>query len=271
MAILASYLAIIGTIPLLILEMVNRLEMPVWFYGASGNIPSIILIMSLGGAYSWIAYRGAVEYGVTASKGEGPQEFCSNIGKMFVVYGILILVLPGASFYLYDPDNYIISEIGVFLFLLKLVFVIAFGLLVFLPGGLFMGLMAVFAVPIFTYAFVSMIPYFGIGIYSFSAGGSESSAVAEKHTQTKRPSKDIEKQLADAMVSGEESDSELRKIIGELGPTERFFHLMTYKKKAQKYREVRDLMNAQAEAMREEEAMAESAHQYERTKRKYDR
>ena len=183
------------------------------------------------------------------------------------VYGFLLVWLYPLVVTWYETGP---TSEDVFVALFQLLLMIPVGLLIVLPLFFLNLIYSVFGAPVMLFGLIAQFPFFFIGIYSFFAGGSRTSRIAERHAKTRRPNDQIEEELARAMQSGEKSDDELRNIISEFGPIRRFFHIMTYKKKAEKYREVRDFMNAQREAMREEAEMADTAHEFERDKRRYE-
>lgn len=118
---------------------------------------------------------------------------------------------------------------------------------------------------------VFSLPFIFFGLYAMLGTSSRTTDIAKKHSRNKRPNSAVLKELSNAMVSGTRSDLELNSILHELSPISRFFNNFTYKKKAEKYREVRALLDAQKEALDERDKLGQSALELEKMRaRRYD-
>ena len=133
-------------------------------------------------------------------------------------------------------------------------------------SGIYVVLFAIFGFVAFAYCVLLLLPYFLISVYSIFVT-SKTADIANKHVDNKRPNDLIERQLADSMMTGYVSDVELLKIIHELSPIPRFLNKLTYKKKAEKYRKVRQLIDAQTEASNKRADVLMSAHELEMARR----
>jgi len=235
-------------------------EFPVWFF-PSIDLWIIGLCVLIVGLYSFVAWIGFGEHGAVTGTVAEPL-FPVALGVGYALYGLVIILLPFVDRYFNNSAESLIGTLFWFVGALVL------GVLVYLPSIVAFGAFTILGVAVFPFLVLACAPYFCIGMYSFVAGSTRSSRVVKRHAETRRPSDVLEKELANAMMSGHKSDIELRKIINEMGPIRRYFHVMTYRKKAQKYREMKELMEAQKKAMEEEDEMAYSAHEFEREKRK---
>ena len=202
------------------------------------------LLVTLGFAiYFWVAYLGAKACVTVEEKG---QE--TLVSEFSVVAMLAYFVSSFVAWAMADPDSGFLAQIvGVFAMAATV-------------------LAGIFLLPLFLFFVLVCLPYFFVAIYSVFIT-SKTTEIAKKHVNKKRPNDVIESELANAMASGLKSDFELQKIINELSPTSRFINTLTYKKKAEKYREMRKLMDAQVEASVERDTLGESAHQLERRRR----
>jgi hypothetical protein len=133
--------------------------------------------------------------------------------------------------------------------------------------SMFVKLIFVFVLaPIFILSYIIAFMYFLIGIYSFFVS-STSAKVAKKHVKVKRPTDIVQKELSAAVQSGLKSDIQIREIIDELPAPLRFLQTIKYKLKAQKYRKVRKLAEAQSEAIGDRVALGDAAINLERSRR----
>ncbi|GAB5453397.1 MAG: hypothetical protein Hals2KO_37250 [Halioglobus sp.] len=215
----------------------------------AGMVLLSVVLMAL---YAYVSLLGAKSHRLVSGK-ESSAIFAIKAGFVlyaFCIFSFLIHVSANTSEHFANHSN-----IGSMLLMLLSV---PFTLVV-----LIYYLLSPFAV---TYMILAMVPYFVTGIFSITIP-SKTSTVAKKHAVSKVPSSKIENELADAMESGIKSDRELVAIIDKMAPVPRFFYTLTYKKKAEKYRKMRELMEAQIEAKDERGKLAHAAHELERSKR----
>jgi len=235
-----------------------------WFFFDSSFL-WVMVTIAIAKVFTFISDIGMRVY--TSISNKSFEDFPQLWFWFFTAYGLLLVWLYPLVVTWYETGP---TSEDVFVGLFQLLLMIPVGLLIVLPLFFLNLLYSIFGAPVMLFGLIAQFPFFFIGIYSFFVGGSRTSRIAERHAKTRRPNDQIEEELARAMQSGEKSDDELRNIISEFGPIRRFFHIMTYKKEAEKYRDVRDFMNAQREAMREEAEMADTAHEFERDKRRYE-
>jgi len=233
-----------------------------WFYPDSSFL-WVVGTIGVAGVFSHVSHIGMQAY--TSVTNKGYDGFPQTWLLFFAVYGLLIVWLYPSVVEWLESD---IDTGDVFLDLFRLLLVPIVGLVVFIPLFILNLIYSYVGAPLILFGVISLLPFFFIGIYSFFTGSSDASRVAERHVKNKRPNNEIEKELADAMVSGLKSDIELQAIIKEMSPVSRFLNSLTYKKKAEKYREMRNLMEEQISASREREKMGLSAHELERERRK---
>jgi len=188
--------------------------------------------------------------GSTASERGNPGEIAA------IGYGAMGLIIT--LYFLQLITYYPKQEDGVILYLLELIFYTV----VMTISKIF-----IFFLPVIgAFAISYLMIFFFVGLYVMSVS-SQSATVSEAHAKTRRPSGLVQKELARSIKSGLASDEKIASLAGELPAPARFFHWLTYKQKAKKYRKVRELIEAQEEAIRERSEMAEASLELERKRR----
>ena len=257
-----------GNILFPVSENIPDLEYPLIFYPSS-QFPMVVICAGIAFGYCWVCSKGAEQYQSISGK----SDFVTELPYLFAIgyglYGICAwFFLWGSTFQLFlvsvvegDGAGFFAIIFGVIGVLIMTIINVFFFLVVGLFG-------AIVAVPFFTFMTLALFPFFFTGLYSLTAGESREAEIAEKHVAEKRPNEVIERELAEAMARGEKSDNEIRAMVSEMSGITWFYHMLTYKKKVEKYRKIRELMEAQTEAMNERGKMGRTAHEYERAKRR---
>jgi len=212
----------------------------------------ILLSVLLMGLYAYVSLLGANSHRLVSGR-ESSAAFAIKAGlALYSFFAISFLIHASANTSEHFANH---SNIGSMLLMLLSV-----------PLSLAVlryYLLSPFAV---TYMILAMVPYFFTGIFSVTIP-SKTSSVAKKHAESRVPSSSIKNELADAIESGIKSDRELVEIIDKMAPVPRFFYTLTYKTKAERYRKMRELMEAQVKAKGERSKLAHAAHELERSKR----
>lgn len=209
------------------------------------------LILGVLGAFCYFSWVGMKAY---LSVNEADIDLLPLLFLIVVVYLLFHFFHMYHDWVLPKESNFFAMLAQVPLVLLKLV------------AGLYVlagYLVAPFVVPLGVLLFT---PYALLGVFSIFIT-SNTAKVAEKHVKATRPNNQIEMELAKAMKSGLQSDVDLHKLINEMTPVPRFLHTLTYRRKAEKYREMRKLMDSQIEASHERKELGKSAHKLEVNRR----
>lgn len=237
-----------------------------WFF-PSTSLLSIVVIVGIAKVFTYFAGIGLESY--TSVTERQLLNFPQLWFWFFALHGIVLMWFYPIMVAWYETGP---TSEDVFVALFQLVLMIPVGLLIVLPLALLNVAYTIFGTPLMLFGLIAQTPFFFIGIYSYFAGGSREAIIADKILKNKRPDSALELELAQAMVSGIRTDAELSKIIGDMSSAKKFFHTLTYKKKAEKYREIirtmNATMNAQADAKNARADMGEAAHEFERTRRR---
>jgi len=136
-------------------------------------------------------------------------------------------------------------------------------------GHIIFGTALFIAAPIIVLMNIHFTPhYIGAYVYLTNTPGAVTKLLPE--TKTRRSSAMIEKEIAALMRAERVEDKALRDLFHELPIIDRWLHTLRYRVKAHKLRGVRELAEAQKDAIAEDIKTGLSAHDLEKAKREAD-
>lgn len=191
----------------------------------AGVLASFVLFSG----FIWVGKMGLDQYSQASDE---PIDEITSFSFFIapLIYVVIGLATIGMSINIHEADRGLLASLFLgFIFMIANLIDMVYGLLGSFP---------------LAFCTLVILPYFLMGIYSMVVS-SPTLEVAKKHVEVKRPTDIVEKELSAAVMSGLKTDLQLRKLIHELPPFQRFFHTLTYKLKAEKYRKIRDLARAQ--------------------------
>ena len=139
------------------------------------------------------------------------------------------------------------------------------GILLCIPLGIIAAIGLLLS-PIWIYAVVLLLPNFFAGvIYVFT--NPESLQIATRHASDRRPSHDVEAELAIALRREAIDIMEVESLVDELPPWRAWLQRIKYRSYAAKLREASKSMKIQRDALNAATQVARDAHELEREKR----
>jgi len=203
------------------------------------------------GIYFFMAYMGGLAVNEVTKGTPQPDNDLDWGIPLMLVYGAYVIYLLSFGIVLASVESDGFAQF--FLALLSI------------PFMLYSWVFMLFGPTIFTLSLLYALPLALIYVYSLLIT-SKTVEVTEKFIAQKRPDNEVLKELSEVIKKGDKTDLEIVTIVEQLSPSQRFLHTLTYKKKAEKYREVRRVMDAQTEAINNSEELVDSAIELQRAR-----